>query len=94
MLEKKALGKCTMNIDHNVLKLYLDSFVLLFHFRQFYQDVTNTFGKTYLTLKMLVSEKTTNSGGLMLVCRWARANALAQNKLRSTIYLLSQHLLA
>ena len=33
---------------------------------------------------MLVSEKVTNSGGLMLMCRWAGVNALAQNKFRST----------
>ena len=43
---------------------------------------------------MLVSEKVTNSGGLMLMCRWAGVNALAQNKFRSTIHLLIQHLLA
>ena len=57
-------------------------------------NVTKTFGKTYLTSKLLVSEKVTNSGGLMLVCRWAGFNALAQNKFRSTIHLLSQHLFA
>ena len=28
-----------------------------------------TFGKTYLTLKLLVSENATNSGVLMLMCR-------------------------
>ena len=36
----------------------------------------------------------TNSDGLMLVCRWAGVNALVQNKFRSTVHLLSQHLLA
>ena len=50
--------------------------------------------ETYLTSNLLVSEKVTNSGGLMLVCRWAGVNVLAQNKFRSTIHLLGQHLLA
>ena len=36
----------------------------------------------------------TNSGGLLLVGRWAGVNALVQNKFSSTIHLLSQHLLA
>ena len=35
----------------------------------------------------------TNSGGLMLVCRWIIVSALVQKKFRSTIHLLSQHLL-
>ena len=77
-----------------VSKLYLDFFVLLFHFHQFKYSVTNTFGKTYLTSKLLVSEKVTNSGGLILGCRWAGVNALTQNKFRSTIHLLTKHLLA
>ena len=38
--------------------------------------------------------KVTNSGGLMLVCRWASVNDLVQNKFRSIIHQLSQHLLA
>ena len=29
----------------------------------------------------------------MLVCRWAKVNDLVQNKFRSIIHLLSQHLL-
>ena len=36
----------------------------------------------------------TNSVGLMLVSWWAGINSLVQNKFRSTIHLLSQHLLA
>ena len=36
----------------------------------------------------------TNSGGLMLVCRWVGANVPVQNKFCSTIHLLSQHLLS
>ena len=36
----------------------------------------------------------TNSGGLILVCRWAGANPLVQNIFRFTIHLLTQHLLA
>ena len=43
---------------------------------------------------MLVSEKVTNSGGLMLMCKWAEVNALAQNKFHSAIHLLIQNLLA
>ena len=34
-----------------VSKLYLDFFVLLFHFHQFKYDATNTHGKSYLTSK-------------------------------------------
>ena len=81
--------QCTL-----VLKLYPDFLVLLFHFHQFYFNVTNTFGKTYLTSKLLVSEKVTSSGRLKLVSRWAGVNALAQIKFRFTIHLLSQCLLA
>ena len=58
-----------------------------------FSPVTNAFGKTF-TLKLLVSEKVTNSDGLILGCRRAEVNALAQNKFQSTIHLLSQHLLA
>ena len=36
----------------------------------------------------------TNSGELMLVDRWVAVNALIQKKFRSTIHLLSQHLLS
>ena len=86
-MEKKDLGKCTMYIGIEVIpRLFCSAFS--------FSPVTNAFGKTYLTSKLLVSEKVTNSGGLMLVCRWAGVNALAQNKFRSTIHLLSQHLLA
>ena len=35
-----------------------------------------------------------NSGALILVCRWAGVNAQVQNKFRSTTHLLNQHLLA
>ena len=35
----------------------------------------------------------TNSGGLILVCRWASFNDLVQNKFRSIIHLLSHYLL-
>ena len=90
-MEKKALGKCKCIL---VLKLYPNFFVLIFHFHQFQYNATDTFGKTYLTSKLLVSAKVTNSGGLMLECRWVGINALVQNKSRSTIHLLSQHLLA
>ena len=77
-----------------VSKLYLDFFVRLFHFHQFQYNVTNTFGKTYLTSKLLVSQKVGNSGGLMLVCKWAGVKTLAQNKFHSPILLRSQYLLA
>ena len=56
--------------------------------------VTNIFGKTYLTSKLLVSEKVFNSGGLMLKRSWTGINAPAQNRFCSAIHLLSQHLLA
>ena len=77
-----------------VSKLYPDFFLLLYHFHQFWYNATNTFGKVYLTSKLLVSEKVINSGRLMLVCRWVGVNAPAQNKFRPTIDLLNQHLLA
>ena len=35
----------------------------------------------------------TNSGELMLVCRWANVNDLVHNKFHFIIHLLSQHLL-
>ena len=35
----------------------------------------------------------TNSGGIMLVCRWASVNGLVHNKFHFIIQLLSQHLL-
>ena len=72
-----------------VSKLYPDFFCSVFSFSSVLINVTNTFGKTYLTLKMLVSEKVINIVGLMLVFRWAGVNVLAQNKYGSTIYLLN-----
>ena len=84
---KKALRKCTRYIGIEVIpRLFCSAFS--------FSPVANTFGKTYLTLKLLVSEEVTNSGGLILGCRWAGVNDLAQNKFRSTIHLLSQDLLA
>ena len=89
-MEKKALGKCTMYIGIEVIpRLFCSAFS--------FSPVTKAFGKTYLTYltsKLLDSEKVTNSGWLMLGCTWAGVNALAQNKFRSTVHLLSQHLLA
>ena len=38
--------------------------------------------------------KVNNSGGLMLVCKWASVNDIVQNNFRSIIHLLSDHLLA
>ena len=35
----------------------------------------------------------TNSGGVMLVCRWGSVKGLVQNKFCSVIHLLSHHLL-
>ena len=72
-----------------VLQLYPDFVVLLFIFTSF-----NTTPLTLL-VKIISSQlKVTNSGGLMLVCRWASVNDPAQNKFRSIIHLLCQHLLA
>ena len=76
-MEKKALGKCTIYIG---IKVIPRLFCSAFSFSPVLINVTNTFGKTYLTLKLPVSEKVTNSGGLMLVCWWAGVNALAKNK--------------
>ena len=78
MFGEKNLGKCTMYIG-------IEDMPRLF--------CSDTFGKTYVTSKLQVSEKVTNSGGLMLVCRWVGVNALVQNKFRSTILLLNQDLL-
>ena len=69
-------------------------FCSAFSFSPLLIQVTNTFGKTYLTSKLQPSEKVSDSGGLMLVYRWVEVNALVQNKFGSTIHLLSQHLLA
>ena len=86
-MEKKDLGKCTM---YNWYQSYTQTFFCsAFSFSSVLINVTNTFGKTYLTLKMLVSEKVINIVGLMLVFRWAGVNVLAQNKYGSTIYLLN-----
>ena len=63
-MEKNTLTKCTIYIGIEVIPTV---FVLVFHFHQFQYNVTNTFDKTYLALKLLVSEKVTNSGGLMLM---------------------------
>ena len=90
-MEKKSLVKCTM---YSGIDVILRLFFLLFHFHQFYYNVNNTFDKAYLVSKYLVSEKVTNSGGLMLVCMWEGVSALAQDKFRSTIHLLSKHSLA
>ena len=86
-LVKSSLRKCTMYIGIEIIPRLLCSAFSFF-------NVTNTFGKTCLTLKSLVNEKVTNSGGLMLVCRWTGVNALAQNDFFSKVHLLSQHLLA
>ena len=72
-----------------VWQLYPDFVVLLFIFTSF--DTTSLI----LLVKIISSQsKVTNSGGLMLVCRWASINDPVQNKFRSIIHLLSQHLLA
>ena len=47
-----------------------------------------------LLLKVILIKKVTNSGGLMLVSRWAGVNALVEIKFRSSIHLLRQYLLA
>ena len=72
-----------------VLQLYPAFVVLLFMFTGF-----NT--KPLILLVKIISSqlKATNSGGLMLVCRWANVNDQVQNKFRPLIHLLSQHLLA
>ena len=75
-----------------VLQLYPDFLVLLFIFTSFNATtlrlLVNTFGKISSQLKV------TNSGGVMLVSRWARVNDPVQNKYCSIIHLLGQHLLA
>ena len=76
-----------------VLKLYPDFVVLFFIFTSF--NIT----RVILLVKIIKFEiasqlKVTNSGALMLVCRWASVNDLVQSKFRSIIHLLSQHLLA
>ena len=76
-----------------MLKLYPDFVVLFFIFTSF-----NT-TRVILLVKIIKFEiasqlKVINSGALMLVCRWASVNDLVQNKFRSIIHLLSQHLLA
>ena len=72
-----------------VLQLYPDFVAPLFMFTSF-----NT--KPLILLVKIISSqlKATNSGGLMLVCRWASVSDPVQNKFRSIIHLLSQHLLA
>ena len=54
-----------------------------------------TFSVSPVLIQHLLSPpqwKVTNSSGLL--CRWTDVNALVQNKFRSTIHVLSQHLLA
>ena len=89
-MEKNSPGKCTVYIGTEAIpRLFLLCFFIFTNFN----IIDYTFGKRYLISKLLVSEKVTNTGGLMLVCRWTVVNALAQNKFRATIHLLSQHLL-
>ena len=72
-----------------VLQLHPDFVVLLFTFTSF-----NTTPQILL-VKIISSQLTvTDSGGLMLVCRWASVNDPVQNKFRSIVHLLSQYLLA
>ena len=71
----------------SVLKLYPD-FLSCFL-------VSTSFDTTPLILLEIGNHwKVTNSGGLLLVWRWADINTLVQNKFLSTIHLLSQHSLA
>ena len=86
MFAEKNLGKCTVYIGIAVMPRLCGP---AFHFHQFSTNVTNTFGKNYLRITSQL--KMANSGGL--VCRWASVNDLVQNKFRSIIHLLSQHLL-
>ena len=87
-MEKKTLGKFTMDIGIEVTpRIFCSTFFIFASFNT--TSLTNAFGRTYLTSKLQVSEKVTNSGGVMLVCRWEGINALVQNNFRSTsIYLL------
>ena len=71
-----------------VLQLYPDFAALFFSFTSF-----NTTPLILLVKIISTQLKVTNSGGLMLVCRWTSVNDPVQNKFRSIIHLLSQHLL-
>ena len=70
------------------MQLHPDFVALFFSFTGF-----NT--KPLILLVKIISTqlKVTNSGGLMLACRWASVNDMVQNKFRSIIHLMSQHLL-
>ena len=61
-----------------------------------YQSYTQIFLPCFSNTTPLIQNcsqwKVTNSDQLMLVHRWGNVNALVQNKLSSTIHLLSQHL--
>ena len=82
MFGEKTLGKSLMYIGIKVMpRLFRPSFVIF--------TIFNTTPLILLTRIIL-----SNSGGLMLVCRWAGVDALVKNKFRSTIHLLRQHLLA
>ena len=76
-----------------VLQLCPDFFILFFIFTSFNTTALILLVKIIL-IRSCRSLKVTNSGGLMLACRWASVNDLVQNKFRSIIHLLSQHLLA
>ena len=66
MFGEKGPGEMTMYIG---IKVIPRLFCSAFSFSPVLINVPNTFGKTYLTSKLLVSEKASNSGGLMFECR-------------------------
>ena len=83
MFGEKNLGKGTMYVGTEVLPR------LIF---------TNFNAKLLILLVKIIlirnCKSVTNSGGLMLVSKWASVNDLVQNKFHSKIHILSQHLLA
>ena len=77
-----------------VLKLY-SNFVLFFIFSSFNTTPLILLVKIILIRNCKsVKGDYNDSGGLILVSRWASVNDLIQNKFRFIIHLLSQHLLA
>ena len=50
-----------------------------------FSPVTNAFGKTYLTSKLLVSEKVTNSDGLMMILFYNSSTEPAFTCLKSPV---------
>ena len=77
-----------------ILKLYPDFVVMFFIFNSFKTTwlipLVNCLNSKSVGGQLEVS----NSGGIMLVCKWASVNDVVQNKFWSTIHVLSQLLLA